>query len=320
MTSLPLHVRVTLINGLVFVTGAAVFALSPATLSQTLILREALVMGVGLVLITAINAILLRGVLTPVDQLVEELATVDLARPGERLPVRGRGTSATLAASYNGLLDRLDEERRDRTLRTLAGQEAERQRLGRELHDEVGQSLTAILLGLASLSPHVRQDGQDELRLLQETTRSGLDELRRISRALRPSALDDLGLHGSLGALAADFTASTRIPVNRSTSPAIGELPRDVEVVVYRVAQEALTNVSRHAHANSVELTLVRAEHWVELTVSDDGIGLRDRPEGTGIQGMRERALLVGGELTLERAGAGGTRVRLVVPVDEGES
>jgi two-component system sensor histidine kinase UhpB len=229
--------------------------------------------------------------------------------------VRGRGTTATLASGYNELLDRLDAERRERTLGMLAGQEAERQRIGQELHDEVGQSLTALLLGMRRLAPHVDPAGAQDLSFLQDLTRASLDEVRRITRALRPSALDDLGLHGSLGALVADFTATTGFPVTRSFSPAVtDDVPHDLEVVLYRIAQEALTNVARHARATAVRLSLTRVGDSIVLVVSDDGVGVAEGCEGSGIQGMRERALLVGGELTVSRPANGGTEVRLVAP------
>ena len=145
---LPLFWRVCLTNGLVFVIGTAVLAASPATVSSPVVVTETVVLAVGLGVILATNALLLRSTLAPARPLMRLMARVDLLRPGQRLPETGNGASAQLVVEFNAMLSRLESERSQSSARALAAQEAERQRIAQELHDEVGQSLTVVVLGL----------------------------------------------------------------------------------------------------------------------------------------------------------------------------
>ncbi|MGG5257544.1 HAMP domain-containing sensor histidine kinase [Phycicoccus avicenniae] len=324
--SLPLFWRVCLINGAVFAAGTAVLALSPATVSTRPLVSEVVVLAVGLAVIVVVNGLLLRSVLRPLDRLAAAMGTVDLREPGTRLDEAHAGPAGRLVQGFNAMLERLESERAASTARALQAQEAERQRIAQELHDEVGQSLTAVLLDLrhgldlapAGLAP--------VLEGARATTRASLEEVRRISQALRPGVLADLGLLNSLSSLASDFTSRTGVPVVRGLAPGLPSLTPEVELVVYRVAQEAVTNVARHAGASTVRLGLCRHGDRLELVVEDDGVGGAGgggapgagpgTVRGAGIQGMRERAQMVGGELTVgppERGGAG-TVVRLRVP------
>jgi two-component system sensor histidine kinase UhpB len=151
----------------------------------------------------------------------------------------------------------------------------------------------------------------------QEATRAGLDEIRRIARRLRPGVLEELGLPSALRALAEEFTGKG-LTVRPDLGPALPPLPAETELVLYRVAQEALTNTARHSGAERAEVRLrADADGTVELLVRDDGKGVGDAPEGAGISGMRERALLVGATLTVVPAPGGGTDVRLRIPQAE---
>ena len=311
---MPLYWRVCLINGAVFIVGTMALALSPATVSAQVLWSEAIVLGIGLTAILLTNALLLRTVLTPLDRLRQLMSSIDLLRPGPRLPVAGSGVVAELIHSFNAMLSRLEAERSASTGRALAAQEAERQRIGRELHDEVGQMLTVVLLGLKRASDRAPSDLAGDLRSLQDSTRASLDEVRRIAGRLRPGLLEDLGLLSSLNALATEFTAHSGVQVRRGFAPGLPQLSRETELVIYRVTQEALTNVTRHASAETVELSLSRQGRGVALRIADDGVGLRDAEPASGIQGMQERALLVEGQLTIEPRIGGGTEVRLVIP------
>ena len=193
----------------------------------------------------------------------------------------------------------------------------ERRRVAQELHDEVGQSLTAVLLGLRQVADRAPADLQQEVLLVQETARAGLDEVRQVVRRLRPGVLDDLGLVSALTALVTEHARLTCADVCRRLSPDLPPLGPDAELVVYRVAQEALTNVARHADAGRVcvELAPTFAGDAVHLRIVDDGRGLGDGREGAGVRGMRERAVLVGATLTLGSHPEGGTELRLLVPV-----
>jgi two-component system sensor histidine kinase UhpB len=213
------------------------------------------------------------------------------------------------------MLERLEVERRESARQALTVQEAERRRIARELHDEVGQIFTAMMLQIESLSGHAPADLGDELDELRETARTGATDVRRIASRLRPEALEDLGLQSALSALATTFAEQTGLPVDRDLDAEV-ELSTEQELVVYRVAQEALTNVARHAGAEHVAISLRRDGGATVLRVRDDGRGL---PPGAmsssnGIRGMRERAMLIGGRLTLGSPDGSGTEVSLRLP------
>jgi two-component system, NarL family, sensor histidine kinase UhpB len=218
------------------------------------------------------------------------------------------------------MLERLEAERAASSGQALAAQEAERRRVAQELHDEVGQSLTAVLLGLRRVADRVPPDLREELAVAQEAARSCLDEIREVARRLRPGVLDDLGLTSALAALVTDHGRLTGAAVSRRFDSALPDLGAQAELVLYRVAQEALTNVARHAAAGRVEVDLRQtlAGDAVLLEVVDDGRGTRGSREGAGIRGMRERALLIWATLTVEPHQDGGTRLRLFVPVRRG--
>jgi len=306
--------RLFLVNGLLLLTAAAALVFLPVTVSTPILLTELAVLAVGLGVMLAVNAVLLRATLRPLDGLAALMERVDLLRPGERLAVRGTADVAHLIRTFNAMLDRLETERGLSSAGALAAQEAERQRIARELHDEIGQSLTAVLLGLKRAVDRAPDDLRPELQSVQEMIRASLDEVRRIARRLRPGVLEDLGLHSAMNALAADFAEASRIPLTRRVDPHLPGLDGDAELVVYRIAQEGLTNVARHARATRAEMSLTAEPDGIVLRVVDDGRGLDGAREGAGIRGMRERALLVGARLTLDTTSSGGTQVRLVVP------
>jgi two-component system, NarL family, sensor histidine kinase UhpB len=306
--------RLLLLNALVLVTAAAVLAVSPLTVSAPVLLTEVSVLAVGLVLMLVATAVLLRASLRPLDGLAELMARVDLLRPGERLAVRGNGDVAHLVHAFNDMLDRLESERGTSTAQALAAQEGERQRIAQELHDEIGQSLTVVLLSLKRVLDRAPDELRDELSAAAELTRGSLDEVRRVARRLRPGVLEDLGLVSALTALANDFAQASDVPVTRKLDQRLPGLTRDSELVVYRIAQEGLTNVARHADASHVELSLTRQPDGVLLRIADDGHGIDGAIEGAGIRGMRERAILIGAGLQIAARAGGGTDVRLLVP------
>ena len=312
----PLYWKVCLINGVVFFAGTVALAVSPATVSSPPVPSEAVVLAAGLAVILLMNALLLRTSLAPLDRLIRFMDRVDLLSPGERLPEQGGGSVATLVQTFNAMLSRLETERRTSTGRALAAQEAERQRVAQELHDEIGQSLTVVLLGLQRVADQAPGELADEVGLIQESARSSLDDVRRVARRLRPGVLEDLGLLSALGALATDLSTHGDVHVRRELEPGLSRLPAQTELVIYRVAQEALTNAARHSGAATVDFSLGRQGDGVLLRIADDGRGLDHASEGSGIRGMRERALLVGGQLTIAARPGGGTEVRLRVPVE----
>jgi two-component system sensor histidine kinase UhpB len=171
------------------------------------------------------------------------------------------------------------------------------------------------MLQIEGLAPLVPAAAGGQLEELRETARHGSEEVRRIARRLRPEALDELGLHSALAALATRIAEQAGIPIERRLQADVALSP-DEELVVYRVAQEALTNVVRHAAAARAELELRCRDGSSTLVVRDDGRGLApgSQRSANGIRGMRERALLIGADLTIQRRDGGGTEVRLRIP------
>ncbi|KGN32927.1 histidine kinase [Knoellia sinensis KCTC 19936] len=311
---MPLYWRVIVINAAVFVLGTLALALAPVTVSARVLASEAVVLAIGLVTIVVLNALLLRSTLVPLDRAARLMERVDLEKPGERLPETGNGAAADLVESFNAMLERLEAERDASTARALAAQEAERQRIARELHDEVGQGLTAMLLGLKRAVDRAPDDIRSDLILVQDAARGSLEEVRGVARRLRPSVLEDLGLLSALSATATELSTHSGIHVQRGLAQGLPDLSPEAELVIYRVAQEAMTNVARHSEADTAYLSLTRQGDAVALLVADNGRGVRGRTEGTGIRGMKERARLVGADLTVRPRPEGGTEVRLVVP------
>ncbi|MEU0397062.1 HAMP domain-containing sensor histidine kinase [Streptomyces sp. NPDC006208] len=308
--------RIFLPNASVLVV-AALLLLGPVSVSTPTLLGEAVVVITGLVIMLIANVVTLRVGLAPLKRLTSAMSTADLLRPGLRPSVGGDNEMADLIATYNTMLDRLESERAISSARVLSAQEAERRRIARELHDEVGQTLTAVLLQLKHAAGQASDSLKGDLLQVQETTRSSLDEVRRIARRLRPGVLEDLGLQSALRALAAEFT-TTELTVGHLFESGLPALDAEAELVIYRVAQEGLTNAARHSGASRAELSLQsRGEGRVELLVTDNGGGLRQVLEGAGIRGMRERALLIGADLHVGSRPTGGTEVRLDIPLGQ---
>ncbi|MFD0821124.1 histidine kinase [Micromonospora zhanjiangensis] len=284
--------------------------------SSPVLLTEIPVLIIGLAVILAANALLLRTSLAPLDALTTLMRRVDLLRTGDRLVDSGNGDLTNLIETFNAMLDRLERERSASSAHALAAQEGERQRIARELHDEIGQSLTVVLLGLKRAADRAPAELRAELHVVQETLRASLDDVGRVARRLRPDVLEDLGLLSALSALATEFSQASGVPVVRRAQPDLPALSAEKELVIYRIAQESLTNVARHARAGQVELSLRAEAGAVVLRVVDDGLG-RIGLEGAGIRGMRERALLIGARLTVTATPGTGTEIRLSVPVDD---
>ena len=310
----PLAWRIFLVNATVFALGAAALALSPATVSWPIALAEAVVLTAGLTATLLVNLVLVRRSLAPLERLAALMRHIDLLRPGQRLDVTGPAEVRELGAVFNQMIDRLERERHESGWDALQGQEAERKRVAQELHDEVGQALTAVMLQLSRLKKRSPADLEEELREAQETTRASLDDVRRIARQLRPEALDDLGLVPALVALATTFAERTELRVGRRLEEDLPPLSAEAELALFRVAQESLTNAARHSGSSRVELRLESDGDGVLLRVQDYGTGLNGAPPGSGIRGMRERALLIGGNLTVRSVPGGGAEVRLRVP------
>jgi two-component system sensor histidine kinase UhpB len=306
--TLSLLWRIFLGNAAVLGIAVAVLVLTPVTVSFPAAGGELLVLAAGLVVMLAVNYVLLRRAVGPLVRLTSLMEAIDPLRPGRRadLPAQPREVAA-LGAAFDRMLGRLETERRDSARRALAAQEDERLRIARELHDEVGQALTAVLLQLEQAKA-----GTDTLARIDEARaapRATLEEVRGIARNLRPEALDDLGLTAAIRQLCNE-TERTGILVTREIDADV-QLNRELEVVVYRIAQEAITNALRHAEAERLAVTLHHNGDLTELVITDDGRGQESAREGSGLRGMRERAVLAGAFLSITTLPEGGTRVRL---------
>jgi two-component system sensor histidine kinase UhpB len=318
MRSRTLLTQVLAVNtALVAVTAfvAALVArdrLEDATSAEGLLLIALAVSGVVL-----LNSILLRKRLAPIERLVDAMSGVDLSSPGKRADVtRGAADEVRrLTADFNRMLERLEEERRRSGRAVLRAQEQERSRIAQDLHDEVNQALTGVLLRLQASIGDAPPGLQSELRETKEVAAQAMEELLHLARQLRPTALDDHGLVPALASQVADFGDRTGI---RATFRRHGPLPAlsdEEQLVIYRVTQESLSNVAQHASASHVDVELSFVGRTV-LRVRDDGCGFvrnvasRSR---LGVSGMRERALLVGGRLTIFSEPGDGTTIELTM-------
>jgi two-component system, NarL family, sensor histidine kinase UhpB len=315
-----LYWRVFAINAILWLVAAVVLAVSPATISDDVLLQELVVLGVGVVLVLVLNFLLVRRTLDPIERLTRVMRNVDLMRPGSRVDHTGGGREvAELSSAFNQMLGRLEHERRDSGRRAIQAQEHERRRIALELHDEVGQLLTGVVLGLDAVATSVPERERERVEGMQQMVRTGAEHVREIARGLRPESLEELGLRSALIGLTSSVADRASLRIERRIGTDLPTLPPDVELVVYRVAQESLTNVVRHADAARVTVALERTDDGaLELRVADDGKGIdpADLRAGRGLSGMLERALYVGGEFEIRQSPRGaGTEVVLRVPV-----
>lgn len=310
--------RVFAVNAALLVAAALALGFAPVTISMRLALVEGIVLSVGLAVMLTANFLLLRPFFTPLERLTEHMRRVDLLRPGQRLVLPARGEVAELVRAFDEMLERLEAERRESGGRALAAQEAERQRIAAGLHDEVGQTMTGVLLQLKRLEQLVPPERRDDLGEAQQVVRTGLEEVRRIAQELRPELLEHLGLVSALTSLATSFAERTGVAVDRRFTRELPRLRAEAELALYRVAQESLTNVARHSGAGGVTLVLEPREGSVLLRVRDDGRGFDGDPpvERGGLRGMRERAVMVGGRLAVGPAAGGGAEVLFEVPTE----
>src|SRR5215208_809580 len=259
-----------------------------------------LLLGLAVLAVILLNSLLLRRRLEPMGRLVETMSEVD-----------------RLTADFNRMMSRLEHERRESGRAVLRAQEQERSRIAQDLHDEVNQALTGILLRLeATMSdapPHLVTELADTKALATQA----MEELLHLARELRPTALDD---HGLVPALASQIAAfAERTGLRSRFVPPMGQLPTfsdEEQLVIYRVTQESLSNVVQHAGASRVDVELNTVGRTV-LRVRDDGRGFENRDgrgrNRLGVSGMRERALLVGGNLAIFSTPGEGTTIELTM-------
>ena len=279
------------------------------------------VVGLALVVLALVMALAReRRRLAPLEDLVEAMEKVDISSPRPLLPTSIDGVGETeevarIELAFLRMMRRLEAERRRAGSAALHAQEEERARVARDLHDEVNQSLTGLLLRLEAAREAAPPELEGELAETKALANQAMTELLSLARQLRPTALDDLGLvaaiEGQVDRLGGEIATSLDVEGDFS------DLGDDAQLVVYRVAQEALSNAARHSGAGRVEVRLRRSDGGgVVLEVTDDGRGFAfdESQRGLGIGGMRERALLIGADLVIESRPSHGTTARLTVP------
>lgn len=222
----------------------------------------------------------------------------------------------------------MQEQLRRLSHELLSAQEEERKRISRELHDEIGQTLTAITVNLAQLKSDAKVNTAGlkvHIASTQRLVEDSMNTVHRFARELRPPALDDLGLIPALRAYLHDFTRRTHIPVHVTTLAAVERLDADKRTVLYRVAQEALSNVAKHARATLVEISLIKLGGVAWMEVHDNGKSFQvertlsaNKTTRLGLLGMRERVEMVGGTFTVESSPGTGTTVRAQIPFRNG--
>ncbi len=310
--------QVLLINSLlvaVVAVGATTLAINP---HGGAVEGGGLVLALGVLLTVLANSFLLRRRFAPLERLIATMEQVDLAAPGVRAAGRRLDSSdvVRLNAAFNRMLERLEAERRAAASGVLRAQEQERHRLAQDLHDEVNQALTAIVLRLQASMHHAPPELERELRETKRLAAQAMDELLHLARELRPTALDDHGLLPALHAQVRDFGERTGIEAEFRRYGAIPHLSDEQQLVIYRVTQESLSNVAQHSRARHVRVELSFTGRTV-LRVRDDGRGFsamtRARNGGLGLSGMRERALQIDGRLAIRSDVRSGTLVELVM-------
>ena len=306
--TVPLFWRLFVPNACVLLVACVVLIVEPANGRIV-----ALVGGVTIML--AVNLLLMRRAFSPLTRLMTTMTRVDPLRPGERVPVVGPPSEVTvLAREFNAMLDRIETERRDSAQRMTVAEDSERRHLATELHDEIGQTLTALVLQISRIK--AKGGSPEDLDEALGTAEAALEDVRRIARRLRPEVLDELGLTAALTTLCNRLSSQTGLVIHRTLPESPPPLSPDEQLVVYRIVQESLTNVIRHSGAREARVTLRAQADEVEVAVEDDGGGLPADgvPLEGGIRSMRERALLIGAELSWGTGATGGTTIRLHIP------
>lgn len=312
--------QVLTVNTLLIV--ATVFAASVAArldLGTSTGLRQFLVLAAAILATVLANNLVLRRRFAPLESLTRTMECIDLTVPGMRAqPSAGEPADvARLRESFNLMVSRLETERLGTAAAVLRAQESERARVARDLHDEVNQALAAVSIRLAATAEGAPPEFAEELAETQRLATQAMQELLGLARDLRPAALDDHGLLPALRTQVRLFGERFGIPATFSADGTRLFLGEFEQLVVYRVVQEALSNAARHAHATRVTVAVTGCNsQQVRVSVTDDGSGFdpgRLRDGGSGLAGMRERAMLAGGRLDVRTAGGAGTTIELVL-------
>jgi len=277
--------------------------------------REALVLALAIVATLLGNWLLLRRRFAPLDRMISTMETVDLASVHEDAIESAAATKEVerLNGAFRRMIARLEAERKEAGRAVIRAQERERRRIAQDLHDEVNQALTAVSLRLQASIEHAPPELRGELTETKRLSTQAMEELLTLARQLRPSVLDDHGLLPALQSQIRDFSDQGTIRTSFSTRGTVPKLTPEQQLVIYRVMQESLSNIAQHSGASKVDVELSFIGRTI-LRISDDGDGFAtSRNGGLGLSGMRERALLAGGHLSIWSSKGQGTRVELTI-------
>jgi len=335
---LPLLVRILAANAAVVFLGAVVGTMLTRQLAERS--TPGLMLGfaaLGVALSLLLNYLVLRRALRPLSELTRAVDCIEVDPADARLPVVARDDDpdlARLTTALNTMLDRLAahaatieanrQSLRALSLQVISAQEDERKRIARELHDETSQSLASLLISLERIDAVIPDDLphlKERLRAARSLTTRAIDDLRTLVADLRPLVLDDLGLAPAIRWYASDRLEPEGIDVTVEADPDMPRLPPPIETAVFRIAQEAVSNVLSHADAGQVRVRL-SAGSELQLEIEDDGVGFDSmrpaRPDGRqhmGLFGIRERTAALGGEARVESTPGKGTRVSVTIPL-----
>jgi two-component system, NarL family, sensor histidine kinase UhpB len=316
MHSRSLLAQVLAVNLMVMAATALIATLLVDARLHSFEPSQALVFGMAILATSLGNWVLLRRRFNPLDRLISSMEEIDLAAP-QQPAIATAAESADvqrLEATFQRMIARLEAERRRAGRAAIQAQERERHRIAQDLHDEVNQALTAVSLRLQATVEQAPEDLKGELVETKRLATQAMQELLTIARQLRPAVLDDHGLTAALHSQVRQFADQTGIAATFDATGAPASLTPEQQLVLYRVTQESLSNIAQHADASHVEVRL-SINGTTLLRISDDGCGFEgERPGGLGVAGMRERALLVGGQLSISAAEPSGTRVELTLP------
>lgn len=324
----PLFYKILIANA-VIVTAVilACGAVTHATSNGDAPLFVAL-LGGALAISVLSNALILRLALSPLrrlEQTAQRVHNGDLSARVEPSGLADRDLSR-LMATFNTMLDSGDAYRRrlrDTAARALNATEEERKRIARELHDGIAQTMAALRVQLRVARSVDDAAARDVLlERIGAAIGDATEEVRSIAQGLRPPALDMLGLAPAIESCARSIEDNTGLQLHTELSPVEGLLAPEAELALYRIVQEALSNVARHAGAGTIRIRLAHSGHFVTATVEDDGRGFAVSTEmsdggGLGLYGMQERAVYVGGTVDIDSEPGRGTRVRAIIPVVE---
>lgn len=330
LLGIPVFYKVLIANSFIIFIGATggtwlAYNLNNTRQSLATPMSLLIFITIGWLVSVVLNFVVLQFAFRPLMDLGKVMNRVQNGERSLRAPLTGGDRQADqLASTFNMMLEAIDEATRLRASQIINAQEQERKRIARELHDETSQMLTSLLISLAILEKSVTtQQASDRIADTRKLAHQTLRAIRNLSIDLRPSALDDLGLLPALRWYLKEYQQKCAIEVEFNESGFHERLPAEMETVLYRIVQEALTNTARHSNARKVVITMKEDREAVYATITDDGQGFDveairkspDQERGLGLVGMNERAVLLDGTLDIHSSTGHGTSIKVRIPV-----